>query len=151
MDQRLTLDSTPLQWITSSRAAEMACPAVPPLPCVTWKCSVLSLQGLFVTQPFHMQMLCLWFLLIRHFTLAVDQAMCTWGLFRCNCFSGPNCPGLFLLLEAPVCGSKHLMRVSALFQVGVLTAHRLSSNCLSRNFYGQSVGKRAQLSLKQSI
>ena len=45
------------------------------------------------------------------------------GCSRVIAFLRPNCRGLFLLLEAPVCGSKHLMCVSALFQVGVLIQH----------------------------
>lgn len=83
---------------------------------------------LFVTEPFHMQIPCPWVLLIQHSTLALVYTMCTRGLFR------TNCPGLFLLLEAPVCRSKLLVRVSATFKGEVLKAS-LSSNCLSRNFY----------------
>lgn len=55
---------------------------------------------LFVTEPFHMQIACPWVLLIQHSTLALGYMLCTRGLFRANC------PGL---LEAPVCGSKHLI------------------------------------------
>ena len=61
-----------LQWMTSSEQHKRP---TQPLPCVTWKCSVLSLRELFVTQPFYMQMLCLWFLLIRHFRIAVDRTV----------------------------------------------------------------------------
>lgn len=93
---------------------------------------------LFVTEPFHMQIPRPWVLLIQHSTLALVYTMCTRGLFR------TNCPGLFLLLEAPVCRSKLLICVSATFKGEVLKAS-LSSNCLSRNFYGYCVSRKRSL------
>lgn len=93
---------------------------------------------LFVTEPFHMQIPRPWVLLIQHSTLALVYTMCTRGLFR------TNCPGLFLLLEAPVCRSKLLICVSATFKWEVLKAS-LSSNCLSRNFYGYCVSRKRSL------
>lgn len=122
-----------------------------PFSCVTWqKRSALSLASPLWPNHFTCKLFSLWFFLIQLSTLAVGQPARTRGLFRSNCLSGLIVPGLFLLLEAPVHGSKHHMCVSALFQVGVLTAHRLSGNCLSSHFYSCSVGIRAQCLQKQS-
>lgn len=61
----------------------------------------------FVNEPFHVQMMRLGFLLIPRTPLAAWTAR-TQGLSGCNCLSGLIFPpvGLFLLLEAPVAGSK---------------------------------------------
>lgn len=77
-----------------------------PLPCVTVSCSVVSLR----------RALCHWTISYADAKplISFDSALqvsCahTRGLFRCNCLSGLIVPGLFLLLEAPVPGSKRWM------------------------------------------
>lgn len=75
---------------------------------------------LFVTQTVHMQMLCLWFLLIRPSTLALGYTMRTQGLFRCNCLSGLIVPGCS-------CVWKHLCEDQSIRRVCQLCFKWLSS------------------------
>lgn len=88
-----------------------------------------TLRSVFVTDPFHMQMLRVWFALDQHSTWGRLRAL--EGLFRCNCLSGLIVPGFS-------CFQKHLrvdQSIWCTFQVCVLTADGLSSNCLFMGFY----------------